>query len=89
MHESGGAVPYPLQKLQWDARCTVAAAHKVLPLHGALAGLKLYSPATATATARARGTLSCPDFAYKGLNNKDTLHIKHYTIRTLCISRTT
>ena len=30
--------------------------------------------------------IPCPYFAaYNALNNKDTLHIKHYIIRTLCI----
>ena len=28
--------------------------------------------------------LHAPYFAYKALNNKDALHIKHYIIRTLC-----
>ena len=28
---------------------------------------------------------SAPHFAYKALNNKDTLHIEHSIIRTLCI----
>ena len=27
-----------------------------------------------------------PPFAYKAQHNKDTLHIKHYIIRTLCIT---
>ena len=31
------------------------------------------------------GRPACPHFAYKTLNNKDTLHIRHYIIRTLCI----
>ena len=35
--------------------------------------------------AAARRRLGLKQFAYKALHNTDTLHIKYYIIRTLCI----
>ena len=79
-----GAAPAPT---------AAAAASKAAAPQPAAAEQKKAAPAASAAaaaadnkdTAAAAAARLDPHFAYKALNNKDTLHTKHYILRALCL----